>query len=85
MKLLNDSVWVNIFRNIAEEVASGELNAYDDDWVFAVYLDPIDEDEPKFGLAYGEELFEYGFETEREALNRLQELEDKLLSEEVGR
>jgi hypothetical protein len=66
--------WENIFRNLQE---MDEEDYYDGevDWVEIIWLDGTDE----WVLAYGTELFEDGFKTEREAEERLSYLENNLL------
>ncbi len=80
MEKLSDNQWKTIFRNIKE--LNEDVNyqsAYGDEWVTPIYLDPINEQESKWGLVHDEELFEEGFETEEEAQERLYQLENKLL------
>lgn len=73
MQRLDNETWENIFRNLNE---LKEEERYDGiEWVEVLWLDSTDE----WALAYGEELFEDGFETEREAMDRLHELEKELL------
>jgi hypothetical protein len=66
--------WVNIFRNLSEmtpeEYYDGVI-----DWVEVTWLDSDDE----WCLNFGEELFEDGFKSEREAQERLNYLEKTLL------
>lgn len=74
MNKLTDETWKNIFRNLKE---MDKKDYYDGviEWVEVVWLDSTDE----YCLCYGEELFEDGFKTEREAQERLTYLENKLL------
>lgn len=74
MKKLDLETWKNIFRNLQE---MDEEDYYDDgvDWVEVMWLDGTDE----WCLCYGTELFEDGFETEKEAQERLSYLENLLL------
>lgn len=53
-----------------EDYYDGEV-----DWVEVIWLDGTDE----WALCYGEELFEDGFKTEKEAQERLESLEELLL------
>lgn len=73
-KRLDNETWKNIFRNLEE---MDEEDYYDGeiDWVEVQWLDGTDE----WCLCYGEELFEDGFKTEREAMERLNYLEKLLL------
>lgn len=68
------STWENIFRNLKdmdeEDYIDGVI-----DWVQVTWLDGSDE----WCLHYGDELFEDGFTSEREAENRLNYLENILL------
>ena len=75
MKRLSLEEWENIFRNLQE---MDESDYYDGvaDWVEIMWLDGTDE----YVLCYGEELFEDGFKTEKEAQERLDYLEQTLLS-----
>lgn len=66
---LPDSVWVNIFRNLAEDGEEVEVT----------WLDPGDASEGEWCLHFEDELFEDGFASEEEANDRLDELEKKLL------
>lgn len=70
MKRLNVEMWKNIFTNLKE---MDKEDYYDGvvDWVEVVWLDGTDE----WCLCYGEELFEDGFKTEKEAQERLDYLE----------
>lgn len=74
MELLNNKAWRNIFKNLEE---LEEENYYDgvQNWVEPIYLDPIEFNDSKWGLAFGEELFEEGFETELDAEKRLEDME----------
>jgi hypothetical protein len=74
MKRLSLETWANIFRNLNE---MDEEDYYDGEvsWVEVIWLDGTDE----WVLAYGTELFEDGFKSEREAEQRLHELEQQLL------
>ncbi len=77
MKRLSLETWENIFRNLQE---MDEEDYYDGVvyWVEVIWLDnPDGKDE--WVLAYGEELFEDGFKTEREAEERLNYLENSIL------
>jgi hypothetical protein len=69
--------WVNIFRNLKdmtpEEYYDGVV-----DWVEVIWLDSTDGTD-EWVLAFGEELFEDGFASEREAQERLNCLEKTLL------
>lgn len=71
---LSNETWKNIFRNLKdmdeEDYYDGEV-----DWVEVIWLESTDE----WVLAYSEELFEDGFKTEKEAMDRLSYLENKLL------
>lgn len=75
---LSKETWKNIFRNLSE---MDEEDYYDGtvDWVEVLWLDPGDSSRGEWCLCYGEELFEDGFTSEREAEERLQYLENKLL------
>lgn len=66
--------WEHIFRNLKD---MDEEDYYDGviDWVEVQWLDSTDE----WCLCYGEELFEDGFTSEREAQDRLDFLEKSLL------
>lgn len=66
---LKDSDWVNIFRNLAE----------DDLEVEVTWLDSGDSSEGEWCLHFEDEMFEDGFASEQEALDRLYELEQRLL------
>lgn len=66
--------WENIFRNL-KEMEIDERYDDDADWVEILWLDSGDE----WCLCYGTELFEDGFKTEKEAQERLDYLEKKLL------
>ena len=80
MKKISNEQWENIFRNIKELNEDEDYqSAYDDEWIVAMYLDPMNEHESKWGLCYGEELFEDYFQTEEEAQERLSELELEIL------
>lgn len=79
MKKLSIEQWENIFRNIKEDIKENGLNVYEDEWVQVMYLDPIDDNDTKWGLCYGEELFEDYFQTEEEAQERLSKLELEIL------
>lgn len=74
MKRLDNETWKNIFNNLLdldpEDYYDGEVS-----WVEIIWLDGTDE----WCLCFGEELFEDGFKTEREAMDRLSYLENKLL------
>ena len=76
-KRLSNDTWHNIFRNLSEmtpeEYYDGEV-----DWVEVIWLDGTDE----WVLAFGEELFEDGFASEKEAQERLNYLERNLLTKE---
>jgi hypothetical protein len=74
---LNMETWVNIFRNLSEMTPD---EYYDGvvDWVEVIWLDNVGEPS-EWGLAFGEELFEDGFTSEREAQERLNYLERELL------
>lgn len=74
MKRLPLETWENIFRNLQE---MDREDYYDGcvDWVEVLWLDGTDE----WCLCYGEELFEDGFATEREAQERLNYLEQTIL------
>lgn len=78
-KRLDLETWKNIFRNLNDMT---EEEYYDDvvDWVEVLYLDNEGTD-GEWCLAYGEELFEDGFATEKDAMERLQYLENELLGE----
>jgi hypothetical protein len=65
MKRLTDEQWVIIFNNLHEDNEEVEI----------VYLDTNNE----YGLCFDCELFEDGFQTEKEAQERLNELENRLL------
>lgn len=70
--------WRNIFRNLKD---MDEEDYYDGvvDWVEAIYLDSGTAEYGEWCLCYGEELFEDGFKTEKEAQDRLNYLEQTLL------
>lgn len=76
MKRLNNEEWTNIFRNLQD---MSEEEYYDGviDWVEVMWLESTDE----WILCYGEELFEDGFSSEREAMDRLHSLEQTLLKD----
>ena len=78
MEKLDTETWANIFKNLSE---MEEEDYYDgvETWVGAVYLDPMTENDSAWGLAYGDELFEEGFATEEESMDRLKCLEKELL------
>lgn len=65
--------WAVIFKNLQE--MTEEERFEDSDWVEIIYLDSSDH----WILCYGYELFEDGFDTEQEALDRLHWLENQLL------
>lgn len=71
---LSDEQWKIIFGNLKdmdpEDYYDGDVS-----WVEILRLDGTQE----YVLAFGEELYEDGFETEREAEDRLRELENRLL------
>lgn len=71
---LDNETWKNIFRNLKE---MDEEDFYDGeiDWVEVQWLDT----DNKWCLCFGEELFEDGFKSEKEAQERLRQLEIKLL------
>lgn len=69
MNRLDDETWRNIFRNLAE----------DNEWVEVVWLEGEIGGPGEWVLCFDCELFEDGFETEREAQERLDSLEKKLL------
>lgn len=75
---LDLDVWTNIFRNLNE---LEEEDYYDGtvSWVEVIYLDPMTDEDSKWGLCHGEELFEEGFQSEDEAQERLEFLENELL------
>lgn len=66
--------WKNIFNNLLD---MEEEDYYDGavSWVEVMWLDGTDE----WCLCYGEEMFEDGFASEREADERLNYLENQLL------
>lgn len=67
---LTQEEWNTIFSNL-EEMEPEDL--FDDiEWVEILWSDSDDE----WMLCYGEELFEDGFKTENEAIQRLKQLED---------
>lgn len=68
MQRLNDEIWKNIFRNLAE----------DDEEVEVTWLDEVGS-AGEWVLCFDCELFEDGFKTEEEAQKRLDFLEKKLL------
>lgn len=74
MKRLPNEAWVNIFRNLKE---MKKEDYYDNEvsWVEVMWLDSTNE----WVLCYGEELFEDGFKSEKEAQERLNNLEQTLL------
>ena len=76
MKRLDDKTWKNIFDNLQN---MDEEDYYDGvvDWVEIMWLDG--EGKGEWALCYGEELFEDGFASEKEAQDRLNYLERKLL------
>lgn len=79
MKRLDNDTWKTIFKNLGdmktEEYYDGEV-----DWVEAMWLEGNGVDTfEEWVLCYGEELFEDGFKTEREAMDRLSYLEKLLL------
>ena len=71
---LSLEAWGNIFRNL-KDMAPDEYYDGVVDWVEVMWLDGTDE----WCLCFGEELFEDGFKTEREAQERLDSLEKLLL------
>lgn len=77
MQRLEMGTWKNIFRNLKD---MDEEEYYDGvvDWVEVLWLDEVD-GLGEWVLCFGEELFEDGFETEKEALDRLAFLEKTLL------
>lgn len=78
MKRLSLETWTNIFRNLQE---MDEEDYYDGvvDWVEVMWLDGGGVQEDEWCLCFGEELFEDGFKTEKEAQERLTYLENILL------
>lgn len=74
MKRLSLEEWKNIFNNLEN---MNKEDYYDGvvDWVEVMWLDGSDE----WCLCYGEELFEDGFATEKEAQDRLNYLENQLI------
>lgn len=71
MKKQSNEMWKNIFRNLAE----------DDEEVEVIWLDngKGSADNNEWCLCHDTEMFEQGFKSEKEATDRLRELEDKLL------
>ncbi len=77
MKRLDNETWENIFKNLLE---MEEEDYYDGaDWVEVVWLEESGDKPEEWVLCYGEELFEDGFKTEKEAQDRLNYLENLLL------
>lgn len=74
MKRLSNETWKDIFHNLSE---MKKEDYYDGvvDWVEVSWS----EDEDEWILCYGEEVFEDGFKSEKEAMERLSELEKELL------
>ncbi|UJF36552.1 hypothetical protein [Paenibacillus hexagrammi] len=72
---LRREVWENIFRNTAE--ANEEVEA--------VWLDPGDSSEGEWCLCCDCELFEDGFQSEKEAMDRLAYLEQAISRNAVRR
>jgi hypothetical protein len=74
---LSLGIWRNIFRNLKD---MDEEEYYDGviDWVEVVWLDEVG-GEGEWCLCFGEEMFEDGFKTEKEAQERLDYLEQTLL------
>lgn len=74
MERLSLEQWKNIFNNLQdmseEDYYDGEVS-----WVEVLWLDGSDE----WCLCFGEEMFEDGFKTEREAQDRLNYLEQTIL------
>lgn len=70
---LSDETWTNIFGNLS---AMDPEDYYDGDvsWVEILWLDGTQE----YVLAFGDELYEDGFTSEKEAEERLRELEKRL-------
>ncbi|MFJ7982463.1 hypothetical protein ACIQ1D_19600 [Lysinibacillus xylanilyticus] len=73
MKKQPIETWKNIFRNIQE--SDSDTKEEFGDFVEVIWLDSTDE----WILGYGYEVFEDGFKTEKEARDRLNEIE-KLLN-----
>lgn len=78
MKRLREEEWKNIFRNLSE---MKEEDYYDGvvDWVEVMWLEGEVGGPGEWVLCFGEELFEEGFTSEREAQERLNYLEKTLL------
>jgi hypothetical protein len=74
---LSNETWQNIFRNL-EDMTPDEYYDGVVDWVEVIWLDSTDE----WVLAFGEELFEDGFTSEKEAQERLDYLERNRLTNE---
>lgn len=68
MAKLNLETWKNIFRNLEEEGEEVEV----------VWLDGGCADNDEWCLCFDCELFEDGFKTEQEAIDRLEELRKQL-------
>ncbi|WNO29740.1 hypothetical protein [Bacillus phage SDFMU_Pbc] len=77
MQRLSLAEWANIFRNM-EELDEDVQEEYGD-WVEVLYLDSGTSEHGEWCLCHGEELFEDGFSTEKEARSRLNYLENTLL------
>lgn len=77
MQRLDNETWTNVFRNLKD---MDKEDYYDGvvDWVEVMWLDSTDE----WCLCHGEELFEDGFKTEKEAQDRLNYLENLLIKDE---
>ncbi len=74
MKRLSLETWKNIFINLQDMDEEDYYDGYVS-WVEVVWLDGTNE----WCLCYGEELFEDGFKSEKEAQERLDYLEETLL------
>lgn len=73
MQKLTNNQWKNIFLNM-KDLTSDEILEFGE-WIEILYLDSSE----NWALGYGYELFEEGFETEKDAMLRLAQLESELL------
>lgn len=77
MKRLDVKEWEKIFKRLEYLVDSEYYDGFVD-WVEVTWLDPGDGSEGEWCLNFGEELFEDGFKTEKEAQDRLNYLEQQV-------
>lgn len=69
MEKLNNEQWRNVFRNIEKLNNEGYKSPYGDKWVTVIYIDST------YALVHDEQLIESGFDTEAEAVKRLEDME----------